>query len=375
MKKILLLVSALCWSASMFCEKYQLDIHNLNGGWDCEFDAATATINFNNGTWKGKGWYFGTGEGAFDATAYERVEIKFNAVTFKVQVVVEYAAGGQTKVEAEAGKTECIATFDAEKKNAIVQIYIQNAEEGLLTLTDAYITDGADDPVRNNIVIDFENDELGAFYASIRGGNPAENAEVVENPLKAGEKSIKYICTSYSGQIIFPMTLPNGKTLDDYSGIAFDAYVEGTGDTYKEIEICIGEQQFKNGTYPKVAVAGSWTTTTRTFAEMAFIELNAISGNFDLRLGLNDNQITYYLDNITLIEKVETSVKSLLASDYSLSSSNGTIIINGATTEPVTVYTIDGRIAAQSIGNARIPVSNGLYIVKLGAKVQKLLVK
>ena len=56
-----------------------------------------------------------------------------------------------------------------------------------------------------------------------------------------------------------------------------------------------------------------------------------------------------------------------------ITATKGAIIVSGA--HNTAVYGIDGKLHAQAVGNAVIPVEAGLYIVKADAKVAKVLVK
>ena len=106
-----------------------LDLTNLGSGWDSSYDATTKTITFD-GQWKGRGWWEPTvPEGA------KKIKFTFNETTgseIKVQIVGEYndESLNDTLVVEAGSKT---AVYEL-KDSGVKQIYIQNAEEGSLSL-------------------------------------------------------------------------------------------------------------------------------------------------------------------------------------------------------------------------------------------------
>ena len=106
-----------------------LDLTNLDSGWYSSYDAATKTITFD-GLWKGRGWWEPTvPEGA------KKIKFTFNETTgseIKVLIVGEYndESLNDTLVVEAGSKT---AVYEL-KDSSLKQIFIQNAEEGSLSL-------------------------------------------------------------------------------------------------------------------------------------------------------------------------------------------------------------------------------------------------
>jgi hypothetical protein len=101
--------------------------------------------------------------------------------------------------------------------------------------------------------------------------------------------------------------------------------------------------------------------------------------SFTFALGLNDNAIDYYLDNVVLTFSNESGIiiikPEILSNAYGV---NGGIIVNSYN-EKVSVYSIIGRLVKQTVSagnNTIIPVQQGIYIVNVGAsKPVKVIVK
>lgn len=98
------------------------------------YDAATKTITFD-APWGWINWWYGEG----DFSEYDNFVLEFEPVDFIVQVMVQYIGvdDGQA-VQAQPGESKIVVPLDAEHKNSISQIAIQNSEPGSLTLKAAY---------------------------------------------------------------------------------------------------------------------------------------------------------------------------------------------------------------------------------------------
>ena len=154
-------------------EKKQMDLTNLNTGWESSYDSATKTIIFEGG-WKGRGWWFGdTSEsGALDASRYSQFVLEFEAAKTKVAVQVVYTALKEgstdhvsTYADAEAGNTSIVVNLDENLKNGIQQIYIQTDAAGTVTLKDAYLKNNG--PVFTFQNVNLECTGIGTTDASI----------------------------------------------------------------------------------------------------------------------------------------------------------------------------------------------------------------
>lgn len=142
-------------------------------GWGNTYDKETHTATFE-GSWKGIGWWVDGDKYA----AYDQVIVEFEPVDFTVQVVVEYAKDlgvTNTTAQAQAGDSSVKAVFEPEYKDQITQIYVQNAAEGSITFTGAYLENG----------VEIDPNVLWEGEVTISGWNKA--AEFPASKVKAGD--------------------------------------------------------------------------------------------------------------------------------------------------------------------------------------------
>jgi hypothetical protein len=241
-------------------------------------------------------------------------------------------------------------------------------------------------------VFDFEANTLGDTYSTSTG----ETAEVVANPVptSGNAQSLFYQITSYDQIIILgTVTLPESTTLADYEKLTFDVYTSAT--QYKELLVKIGDNAiWGNGQYKPVSIGGAWgsnsinlTTGVTTYADGVDYAKTGNKGetavytdgsltSFVLAVGVNDNAIAYYLDNVKLVAKQGSGIAPVFVNVSQVYNVAGGIAVN-ANNEKVSVYGIDGRLVKQTVANnTTISLAQGLYIVKVGAdKAVKVLVK
>ena len=248
---------------------------------------------------------------------------------------------------------------------------------------------------------DFENNKIGDTYDVLDTHtyttSPAAN--VVANPVvtDGNANSLYYKDTDYDQMIMFgTINVPNGFTLADCKSIAFDVYT--TAAQYKEIEIGIGVDSIPtwgNGIYKKVSPGGSWGTVSinPTTGETTDADGNvtAKSGSkggtsvyddgsltsFKFALGLNDNAMDYYLDNVILTFDNGSSIVQVKPEIGNVYNVDGGIGVRG-NNDRVSIYSIDGRLVKAGIAgnNNTISLSQGIYIVKVGtSNPVKVLVK
>lgn len=130
-------------SVGVSAEKLQMDFSNLNTGWGSNYEASTKTITFES-AWQGRGWWFGSGASAFDASKYSQFVLEIEPTTFKVAVQVVYDYKKQdnsdesTYADVAAGGTKIVVNLNETMKNKIVQVYVQSDAAGSVVLKDAY---------------------------------------------------------------------------------------------------------------------------------------------------------------------------------------------------------------------------------------------
>lgn len=168
------------------------------------------------------------------------------------------------------------------------------------------------------MVEDFEASIMGASYTVLGGAK----ASVSDNPSGSGVVA-KVVNSSYSAFPQFEVTLPDGKTLGNVRNVMFDVYVptdvatQPSDPTFKQRRIAINgtevyydvKEDGSTQDYPDCGAADKWATVS--------LELNKLDKltdalkaptEFKLAVGIHDDAITYYIDNVRLQlgEPVET---------------------------------------------------------------------
>lgn len=160
------------------------------------------------------------------------------------------------------------------------------------------------------MVEDFEKSIKGSNY-TVLGGT---KASVADNPSGTGSV-IKVANSSYSSFPQFEVKLPEGKTLANVRNVLFDIYVptslstQPSDPTFKQRRIAINGTEVyydvKEGTttedYPDNGAADKWATVTLDINALDNVTdaMKALS-EFNLAVGIHDNAITYYMDNVRL---------------------------------------------------------------------------
>ena len=239
----------------------------------------------------------------------------------------------------------------------------------------------------------FEDNAMGDEYIATGGV-----ATIVDNPAPTADnlQSLYYKNTNYDQLITLgTVEVPEGYTLADCQSISFDVYT--TASQSKELLIKIGDNAlWGNGIYKKVSNGGSWGTVSvnpitgeTTDADGGQTAKSGSKGgtsvytdgsltSFTLAVGVGDNAIDYYLDNVILTFSNPTGVVQVKPAINNAYGVTGGIVVN-AVNEKVSVYGIDGRLVKQTVVdgyNTSIPMTQGVYIVKVGlANPVKVVVK
>lgn len=74
-------------------------------------------------------------------------------------------------------------------------------------------------------------------------------------------------------------------------------------------------------------------------------------------------------------EAAATSALDELTAGVKVTTAQGTIIVTGAEGLDVTVVAVDGKVLYAAKGDATVAVETGVYVVKAGDKIVKVLVK
>lgn len=130
-------------------------------------------------------------------------------------------------------------------------------------------------------------------------GDPAGSAVVAVDPKDDANLMGEFTGGDYNTLFVYNVTLPAGKTLKDYSNLAFDLYRYKDDSNYKQMKIYInGEKFYEDESYIQQAPDETWTAKTYKIEED-----NATGNSFTLYLGIGTNEGHYAVDNIRLKER------------------------------------------------------------------------
>lgn len=186
-----------------------------------------------------------------------------------------------------------------------------------------------------------------------KGYNPTGTASITANPTAAGERVASFVGGDFNTVIELDITLPDGKTLKDYTQIAFDIYLnanEAENFQYKQMLVWADDyviHQDQDTDYPKVADPETWTTKSYIIDT----DGNNIGNTFKLRIGVLDNAADYLIDNVRLKEYEEPGT-----------SHNGEIVDGWLILQDFEAATA-GEIGAWDIGGYGIPEETTTEII------------
>lgn len=138
-------------------------------------------------------------------------------------------------------------------------------------------------------------------------------ATVVANP--SGGGNVLYVENSNWNTVpVFHFKLPEGKTLGDCTSVSFSIYIPSDNiDTptdkpnYKQMHVYLsGELVYKDlkadGTddYPYLGELNSWTGQTISISQFNLDDKQKQLKEFTIAMGINDQKIHYYMDNVTV---------------------------------------------------------------------------
>lgn len=155
---------------------------------------------------------------------------------------------------------------------------------------------------------DFEAYNIGkTFEMNNPGGG---TATVAANP-SGGGKVLFLKNSKWDTVPVFFFTLPEGKTLGDCTSVSFSIYIpsdnsEGTAN-YKERHVYLNgrlvyEDVKDDGPtdYPKLGEKDSWAGQTISISKFDLTDDERKLTEFTIAMGINDQQIHYYMDNVTV---------------------------------------------------------------------------
>lgn len=141
--------------------------------------------------------------------------------------------------------------------------------------------------------------------------NPGDGtATVKSNPYGGG--NVLYVENSNWNTVpVFHFTLPEGKTLGDCTSVSFSIYIPSNnsdGDAnWKQRHVYLnGRLVYKDvkadGTddYPKLGEKDSWAGQTISISQFDLTDAERQLRKFTIAMGINDQKIHYYMDNVTV---------------------------------------------------------------------------
>ena len=162
---------------------------------------------------------------------------------------------------------------------------------------------------------DFEAYNIGkTFEMNNPGGG---TATVAANP-SGGGKVLFLQNSAWNTVPAFHFKLPEGKKLGDCTSVSFSIYIpsDNSGDyvNYKQRHVYLnGRLVYKDvkadGTddYPKLGEKDSWAGQTISISKFDLTDEERQLMGFTIAMGINDQQIHYYMDNVTVKYPFNTS--------------------------------------------------------------------
>lgn len=237
-------------------------------------------------------------------------------------------------------RVELNGTIDAEgKANFDVDVAWINGDEEI--------------PIAVTFTSDMVGEELGGYYYIVENGD-------YEHPVV---EQVQVTLASYpvgsAGDVAYRLVL-NDVT---YGSATADIVVEGIGMTEENPEVTY------SGTATDVALPDG------TVAETVAVDGRTTDGvhyeiKFTMTVGGSESVIGFTTEPVT------SGVDSVAAGEVAAYGADGAIVVDGFDGE-VAVYAADGQLVKSAAvdGHAEIAVAGGLYVVRAGEAVKKVIVK
>ena len=217
----------------------------------------------------------------------------------------------------------------------------------------AWLNGGSEIPIAVTFTSDMVGEELGGYYYIVENGD-------YENPV---EEKTQVTLASYpvgsAGDVACRLVLSDV----NYGGATADIVVEGIGMTEANPAVSY------SGTATDVALPDG------TVAETVAVEGGTTDGDhyeikFTVTAGGSESVIGFTTEPVT------SGVDSVAAGEVAVYGADGAIVVDGFDGE-VAVYAADGQLVKSAAvdGHAEIAVAGGLYVVRAGEAVKKVIVK
>lgn len=109
--------------------------------------------------------------------------------------------------------------------------------------------------------------------------------------------------------------------------------------------------------------------------EPTYVDTDVEAGTHQYHVSTVFNQGESALSNPSSIYIDTTGVESVTTDGVTVTANNGTITISGADGQPITIYTLDGKlvVASPAVSSAEYNVGPGIYIVRTGETTVKVI--
>lgn len=257
--------------------------------------------------------------------------------TFEGLVPEMSLAFGEIEIKA---RVELNGTIDAEgKANFDVDV--------------AWLNGDSEIPIAVTFTSTMVGKELGGYYYIVENGD-------YEHPVVEKEQvTLASYPVGSAGDVACRLVLSDV----NYGGATADIVVEGIGMTEADPEVTY------SGTATNVALPDG------TVAETVAVDGGTTDGvhyeiKFTMTVGGSESVIGFTTEPVT------SGVDSVAAGEVAVYGADGAIVVDGFDGE-VAVYAADGRLVKSAAvdGHAEIAVAGGLYVVRAGEAVKKVIVK
>lgn len=214
----------------------------------------------------------------------------------------------------------------------------------------AWLNGDSEIPIAVTFSSDMVGEELGGYYYIVENGD-YENPVVEQEPVTLASYPV-----GSAGDVAYRLVLSDV----NYGGATADIVVEGIGMT---------EANTYSGTATDVALPDG------TVAEKVAVEDRTTDGvHYDIKFTVTAGGSESVIGFTT--EPVTSGVDGVAAGEVAVYGADGAIIVDGFDGE-VAVYAADGQLVKSAAvdGHAEIAVAGGLYVVRAGEAVKKVIVK
>ena len=179
--------------------------------------------------------------------------------------------------------------------------------EGFYETANGTVTDGVlmvNDLQQHNAV----DVTLSAWARKDDSGNqgaPVGTAKTAVDPKDAKNLTAHFKGGDYNTVLEFDVTLPEGKTLADYSTVLFDLYRNNGDAENKKFRVQADDEviHYDEG-WPSQGNKNQWQNRSYNIPEDT-----QVGNSFKLRLGIESNEADYLIDNIRLVERPAAEIE------------------------------------------------------------------